>query len=266
VDEPRGALGPSNTPRSARQVAFGRRSSEGADPGEQLALGEWAARLDLDPSLAAVAVVIGADLLGEVLDHLAVTYQQQIIVDRQRLGDLDEEGPHVLVAVALAGRVLLGGLPSGRTVPAGDRGVDAVAHGELRTPTQHRGRVGRNPDTGGAGTGHRSPSFPWAVVESATSRFHSRPRGATGCQSGSSRSVRGYAQLVLERMSSTRRASSAASASWVSAASSASCRPRDTSARKHRTADRVAAGMDGRRLWPAQPARARRRENDPTPW
>ena len=36
-------------------------------------------------------------------------------------------------------------------------------------------------------------------------------------------------------------------------------------ARKHRTADRVAADMDGLRLPPAQAARARRRENDPTP-
>jgi hypothetical protein len=36
-------------------------------------------------------------------------------------------------------------------------------------------------------------------------------------------------------------------------------------ARKHRTADRVAARMDGLRLRPVQAARAQRRENDPTP-
>ena len=99
--------------RSARQVALGRRTGEGADPGEQLALGEWAALLDLDQSLAAVAVVIRADLLGEVLNHLAITYQQEIIVDRHRLGDLIEEGPHVFIAMAFAARVLLGGWSSG---------------------------------------------------------------------------------------------------------------------------------------------------------
>jgi hypothetical protein len=32
------------------------------------------------------------------------------------------------------------------------------------------------------------------------------------------------------------------------------------------TLARVAAGMDGLRLWPAQAARARRPENDPTPF
>ncbi len=51
-----------------------------------------------------------------------------------------------------------------------------MADGELRAPAQHRGRVGRDPDAGGAGTGHRSPSFPEAVAQSASSRTQSRPR------------------------------------------------------------------------------------------
>src|SRR5450759_3822967 len=152
--------GASSTPRSAGQLAFGRRSGEGADPGEQLALGEWAALFDFDASLATATVVIRADMLGEMLDYLAVTQEQQVIVDWPHVGDLGEEGPHGLVAMALAGWVLLRGCRSSRAVPAGDRGVDAVAHGELGAPAQDRGRVGGDPDTGGAGTRHRSPSFP----------------------------------------------------------------------------------------------------------
>ena len=102
--DPRGASGPSSTPRSAGQLAFGRRSGEGADPGEQLALGEWAALFDFDASLATATVVIRADMLSEMLDYLAVAQQQKVIVNRQHVSDLGEEGPHVLVAMALAGR------------------------------------------------------------------------------------------------------------------------------------------------------------------
>jgi hypothetical protein len=43
------------------------------------------------------------------------------------MGDLGEERAHVLVAMALAGGVVLGGGPSGQAMPAGDRGLDAVA-------------------------------------------------------------------------------------------------------------------------------------------
>ena len=58
---------------SAGQSTFGRITGGGARPSEQLAFREWAALLDCDPPRAATALVIGADLLGEVLDHLAVT-------------------------------------------------------------------------------------------------------------------------------------------------------------------------------------------------
>jgi hypothetical protein len=112
---------------AAMRTAKRRRTGEGARPSEQLAFREWAGLLDLDPSRAAVALVIGADLLGEVLDHLAVADQQQVVVGRQHMGDLSEERAHVLVAMTLAGGVALGGWPSGRAVPAGDRGLDAVA-------------------------------------------------------------------------------------------------------------------------------------------
>ncbi len=101
--------GVNNTASGACPAAHGRRSGEGSDPGEQLALGESAALLDVDASLAAVAVVIGTDLFGEVLDHLAVTDQQQVVVDRHHPGDVGEEGWHVLIAMALAGGVPLGG-------------------------------------------------------------------------------------------------------------------------------------------------------------
>jgi len=97
----------------ARQRACGRRSGEGTDSGEQLAFGDRTALLDLNPSLAAVAGVVRADVVREVLDHLAVPYKQQVVVDRHRVGDLIEEGPHVFIAMALAARVLLGRWSSG---------------------------------------------------------------------------------------------------------------------------------------------------------
>jgi hypothetical protein len=99
--------------RSARQVALGRRIGEGTDPGEQLALGYRTALLDLDPPLAALFVVVSADVVREVLDDLAVTYQQQVVFDRQHFGDLIEEGPHVFIAMAFAARWAPGGWSSG---------------------------------------------------------------------------------------------------------------------------------------------------------
>jgi hypothetical protein len=41
-------------------------------------------------------------VVREVLDHLAVPYQQQVVIDRHRVGDLIEERPHVFIAMALA--------------------------------------------------------------------------------------------------------------------------------------------------------------------
>ncbi len=111
-DIPSGDWGDERPLPSARQVALGGRSSESADPGEQLALGERTALLDLDPPLAAVVLVVGADAVREVLDNLAVADQQQV-VDRQRVGDLIEEGPHVFVAMAFVALTLLGGWSSG---------------------------------------------------------------------------------------------------------------------------------------------------------
>ena len=60
-----------------------------------------------------MAVVIRADQLGEVLDDLAVTYQQQVVVDRQDFGDLIEKGPHVFIAMALTAGMLLSRWSSG---------------------------------------------------------------------------------------------------------------------------------------------------------
>lgn len=51
---------------SARQAALGRQTGEGADPRDQLALGDRTTLLDLNLPLAAVSVVLGADLVGEV--------------------------------------------------------------------------------------------------------------------------------------------------------------------------------------------------------
>jgi hypothetical protein len=43
-----------------------------------------------------------------VLDHLTVPYQQEVVVERHRVGDVFEEAPHVFITMALAARVLLG--------------------------------------------------------------------------------------------------------------------------------------------------------------
>jgi hypothetical protein len=152
---------------SARKAALGGQTGEGADPRDQLALGDRTTLLHLNLPLAAVSVVLGADLVREVLDDLAVPYQQQVVVDRQRSGDLIEEDSHMLIAVAFAARMLLSGWSSRCAVPTGDGGGDHVAHGELGTPAQDCGRVGSHPDTGGVGTSYRGPSFSEAAVSSA---------------------------------------------------------------------------------------------------
>jgi len=78
---------------------------------------------------------------------------------------------------------------------------------------------------------------------------------------------RGYTQLRLGRASSTRRAFSAVSASWVSAASLASCRRRGTSCTLSIGRPTACpARMEGLRLRPTQGAKARQREKDPTPF
>jgi hypothetical protein len=64
--------------------------------------------MTVDPSLAAVVGVVGADVVREVLDDLAVPYQEQVGVDRRTPGEVIEKGTHVFVAFAFAARVLLG--------------------------------------------------------------------------------------------------------------------------------------------------------------
>jgi len=50
----------------------------------------------------AVVGIVPANVVREVLDYLAVPYQQQVVVDRHRVGDVIEEVPHVFIAMALA--------------------------------------------------------------------------------------------------------------------------------------------------------------------
>jgi hypothetical protein len=102
-------LGPPGASGAARQRPAGGRSGEAADPGAHLALGAGAALLERDPSPAPGALGIHADLLGEARDPLAGTDQPSILVERQRPGDRDAADPRVLVGMALAGRVRLGG-------------------------------------------------------------------------------------------------------------------------------------------------------------
>ncbi len=72
-------------------------------------VGERAARLDHDPSRLTVARVQGPDVVGEVIDDLAVADEQQVIPACQCTRHLVEERPHVLVAMPFAGRMWLGG-------------------------------------------------------------------------------------------------------------------------------------------------------------
>ena len=98
---------------SARQRAPGRRPGKSTGSGEQLAFGDRSALLDLNPAMAAVVGVVGTNLVREVLDHLAVPNQQQVVLNRHHVGDVIEEAPHVFIAMALTARVVLGRRSSG---------------------------------------------------------------------------------------------------------------------------------------------------------
>jgi hypothetical protein len=87
---------------STWQRAPGRRPGKGADSGQQLTFGNRTALLDLNPALAGVAGVVGTNVVREVLDHFAVPYQQQVVLDRHSVSDVIEEAPHVFIAMALA--------------------------------------------------------------------------------------------------------------------------------------------------------------------
>jgi hypothetical protein len=56
---------------------------------------------------------LGFDLVREVPDDLAIPDEQQVVGDRHGGEDSGEECPHVLIAVALTGRVILGRRPPG---------------------------------------------------------------------------------------------------------------------------------------------------------
>ncbi|HEY8870632.1 MAG TPA: hypothetical protein VIM30_14760 [Candidatus Limnocylindrales bacterium] len=58
-----------------------------------------------------VALVLGTNMVREVVGDLAVTDEQEVIVARQCARDLIEECPHVFVAMPFASRVHFGGRP-----------------------------------------------------------------------------------------------------------------------------------------------------------
>lgn len=91
--------------------------------------------------MMAVALVLGTQVVREMVDDLAVTHQQQIVIARHCARNLVGERPHVLVAMTFAGRVLFRGRSPGGAVVPGDGGGDAVAHANLRAPTQHRSEL-----------------------------------------------------------------------------------------------------------------------------
>jgi len=78
-----------------------------------LTVGERAALFDRDSSMMNVALVLGTHVVREVVDDLAVTDEQQVVIGRQCARDLVEECPHVFVPTTLAGRVLFGGRSPG---------------------------------------------------------------------------------------------------------------------------------------------------------
>jgi len=67
-----------------------------------LTVGEWTALLDRDPSMMTVALVLGTHVVREVVDDLAVTHEQQVVIGRQCARHLVEERPHVLVATTFS--------------------------------------------------------------------------------------------------------------------------------------------------------------------
>jgi hypothetical protein len=73
-----------------------------------LTVGERAALLDHDPSLMSMALVLGTKVVREMIDDLAVTDEQEVIIARHDARDLVEEGPHVFSAMTFAGRVWFG--------------------------------------------------------------------------------------------------------------------------------------------------------------
>jgi len=128
-----------DAPASARQRASGWQSCKGAESGQQLTVGQRTARLARDPSMMTVALVLGTHVIREVVDDLAVTDEQQVIIARQCARDLIEERPHVFVAMTFASGVHFGRRSPGGAVAARDGGNNAVAHADLRAPAQHRG-------------------------------------------------------------------------------------------------------------------------------
>jgi len=140
----------SNSSVGSTPAPNGRVAGVCADSSDELALRERAALHDFDPSLPTVFRVIGSDLVGEVPDDLAVADQQQIIVEREGLDDPIEEGPHMLVAPAVALPVMLRRRATGGAMTPRDTGVNAMAPRGFGTPLHDPGRVGRNPDSGRA--------------------------------------------------------------------------------------------------------------------
>src|ERR1035437_9666023 len=91
-------------------------------------------------------MIVGAYLMREMFDHFAIADEEKIVVDRDNRPNLGKERPHVLLAVALAGRMVFGRRTSRRAVPAWNLGVDPLTDSDaLLAPPQDRRRGGRNP-------------------------------------------------------------------------------------------------------------------------
>ena len=148
-----------STPSDGSTLApNGRVAGECSGSSDELAFRERAALHDIDPSFPTVFRVIGSDLVGEVPDDLAVTDQQQVVVEREGVDDPIEEGPHMFGAPAVAWPLMLRGRATGGAMTPGDTGVDAMAPRGFGTPLHDPGRVGRDPDSGRAEIYHVTSS------------------------------------------------------------------------------------------------------------
>jgi hypothetical protein len=177
------AIDPSVDPSgSARQGTSGRRSRKGPDTSQQLTVGERAALLDHDPSLMSVALVLGTHVVREMIDDLAVTDEQEVIIARHHARDLVEEGPHVFTAMTFGGRVWFGRWSPGGAVVPQYGGDDAMAHPDLRAPAQNRGGVCGDPDARGVGSGN--PLLLFSNEDQPTVLGSKSRPGATGGEGG----------------------------------------------------------------------------------
>ena len=119
-----------------------------------------------------MALITRRDLSRKMLDDLAVAQEQNVVFSRHDSTNLGKEGPHMLVAVTLAGRMVRGRRTSRRTVSTWDERLDLLAEADsLGAQAQDRRRRRRDPDAGGSRRCHRTRSTPPAARQNDINCF-----------------------------------------------------------------------------------------------